>query len=93
VAILSLLCDVTPKERNSLYFCVYTAFIGIFGALGTFVGGMLLKFFQAMPALQIHGSGFRAFFVAGAALRALVVIGGLWWAHRTLAREGGSYVG
>jgi len=92
VAILSLLCDVTPEERNSLYFCVYTAFIGIFGALGTVVGGLLLKFFQAMPALQIHGSGFRAFFVAGAALRALVVIGGLWWANRTLAREGESYI-
>jgi MFS family permease len=87
VAILSLLCGVTPEERNSLYFCVYTAFIGVFGALGTFAGGLLVKFFQATPALQIHGSGFRAFFVAGAALRALVVVCGVWWAHRTLAHD------
>ena len=87
VAILSLLCEVTPEERNSLYFCIYTACIGIFGALGTFAGGVLIKFFQATPALQIHGSGFRAFFVAGAALRAMVVVGGLYWAHRTLARN------
>ena len=92
VAILSLLCGVTPEERNSLYFCVYTAFIGVFGALGTFAGGLLVKFFQATPALQIHGSGFRAFFVAGAALRALVVICGVWWAHRTLAHDGESCI-
>ncbi len=45
VAILSLLWVVTPEQRNSLYFCVYTAFEGIFGALGTFAGGALLKFF------------------------------------------------
>lgn len=88
VAILSLLYSVTPEERNSLYFCIYTAFIGIFGALGTFAGGMLLKFFQTTPALQIYGSGFRAFFIAGAALRAAVVIGGLYWASRTLAHDG-----
>ncbi len=87
VAILSLLYSVTPEERNSLYFCVYTAFIGIFGALGTFAGGLLVKFFQATPALQIYGSGFRSFFVAGAALRALVVVCGVWWAHRTLAHD------
>ena len=92
VAILSLLCDVAPEERNSLYFCVYTAFIGVFGALGTFAGGLLLKFFQATPALQIHGSGFRAFFIAGAALRALVVVCGLRWAHRTLAHDGESFI-
>lgn len=91
VGILSLLCAVTPEERNSLYFCVYTAFIGVCGALGTFTGGLLLKFFQSTPALQIHGSGFRAFFVGGAALRALAVVGGLWWAHRRLAREGANY--
>lgn len=92
VAILTLLCDVTPEERNSLYFCVYTACIGVFGALGTFAGGLLVKFFQAMPALQIYGSGFRAFFIAGAALRALVVISGVWWARRTLANDGESLI-
>ncbi len=92
VAILTLLCDVTPAERNSLYFCVYTACIGVFGALGTFAGGLLVKFFQAMPALQIYGSGFRAFFIAGAALRALVVISGVWWARRTLANDGESLI-
>jgi MFS family permease len=89
VAILSLLCEVTPEERNSLYFCIYTAFIGIFGALGTFAGGFLIRFFQAMPSLQIHASGFRTFFVAGAALRALVVLGGLYWASRTFERTRG----
>jgi len=92
VAILSLLCNVSPEERNSLYFCIYTAFIGVFGALGTFAGGLLLTFFQATPALQIHGSGFRAFFIAGAALRAIVVVSGLYWAHQTLAHDGASRI-
>jgi MFS family permease len=92
VAILSLLCNVSPEERNSLYFCIYTAFIGVFGAIGTFAGGLLLKFFQATPALQVHGSGFRAFFIAGAALRAIVVVSGLYWAHRTLAQDGASRI-
>jgi MFS family permease len=85
VAILTLLWEVTPAEKNSLYFCVYTAFEGLLGVLGTFAGGLLVRFFQATPALQIHGSAFRSFFFAGAVLRALVVVLGLYWAHRMLA--------
>jgi MFS family permease len=92
VASLSLLCAVAPEEGNSLYFCVFTAFTGLLGGLGTLAGGLLIKFFQATPALQIHGSGFRAFFVAGAVLRVLVVVGGLYWAHRALANERKSYL-
>src|SRR5208337_4683464 len=46
VAGVSLLYGVTPEENNSLYFCVYTAVTGLFGALGTFAGGFLVKFFQ-----------------------------------------------
>jgi MFS family permease len=93
VAGVSLLCSVTPDENNSLYFCVYTALTGIFGLLGTFAGGLLIKFFQATPALQIHGSGFRAFFVAGVIVRAAIVALGVWWAYRTLAIDGESYIG
>ena len=86
VAILSLLWSVTPEGKNSLYFCVYEAVTGLFGALGTFAGGFLVKLFQATPALQVHGSAFRGFFVAGAALRVTVLVCGLWWARRMLAR-------
>ncbi len=92
VAVLSLLWGVTPKGRNSLYFCVYEAVTGVFGALGTFAGGFLVKCFQAAPALQIHGSAFRSFFVAGSLLRVLLVVGGVAWAHRTLAREAESLI-
>ena len=88
VAGVSLLYGVTPEENNSLYFCVYTAATGLFGALGTFAGGFMVKFFQTEPALQIHRSGFRTFFLAGSMLRALVVVGGVYWAHRMLARDG-----
>jgi len=87
VAILSLLWGVTPEERNSLYFCVYTAFEGACGALGTFAGGALIRFLQVTPRLAINGSAFRAFFVAGATLRALVIAGGTYWAYRTLIRD------
>jgi MFS family permease len=87
VAILSLLWSVTPEGRNALYFCVYEAVTGVFGALGTFAGGFLVKLFQATPAFQVHGSAFRGFFIAGSALRVMVVVGGLWWAQRRLARH------
>lgn len=67
IGLFALLFRSVPGERNLTYFTVYAAASGLAGAIGSLLGGSLAHLLAAF-------GGFRALWVIGAILRALVLM-------------------
>jgi len=66
VAFSSLLFKVCPREKNVFYFSLYTAFLGVCGGIGAFMGGKLAQWLTPW-------GGFSALWILATAVRLFCV--------------------